>query len=164
MPCWKSDLIVTWAWNRSASFRLTRWLKIMPHMIRSYYRCCCINEPVILSHCVHLKPGHWFHALLKVCCDRDDIVPLRTEQNNLIGLHSFRFLYIYLDLIKYEWNYTNGVHFNIAYLWHVLPKSDTFGQESKIELVIDNESRDLQLYNDSFRILIGLAKAGLCNF
>ena len=43
-------------------------------MIRSYYRCCCINEPVIFSHCVHLKLGHRFHALLKVCSDRDDIV------------------------------------------------------------------------------------------
>ena len=25
------------------------------HTIRSYYRCCCINEPVIFSDCVHLK-------------------------------------------------------------------------------------------------------------
>ena len=65
------------AWNRSANCRLTRWLKIIPHMIRSYYRCCCINEPVIFSHCVHHKLGHWFHALLKVCCDRDDTVPLK---------------------------------------------------------------------------------------
>ena len=32
------------------------------------------------------------------------------------------------------------------------------------ELVIDNESRYLQLYNDSFLILIGRAKAGLRNF
>ena len=45
-------------------------------MIRSCYRCCCINEPVIFSHCVHLKLGHRFHALLKVCSDHDDIVPL----------------------------------------------------------------------------------------
>ena len=43
------------AWNRSASFRLTQLLKIIPHMIRSYYHCCCINEPVIFSQCVHLK-------------------------------------------------------------------------------------------------------------
>ena len=28
------------------------------------------------SHCVHLKLGHRFHALLKVCSGRDDIVPL----------------------------------------------------------------------------------------
>ena len=59
------------AWNRSASFRLTQWLKILPHMIRSYYRCCCINEPVIFSHCVHLKLRHRCHALY-----RDDIVSL----------------------------------------------------------------------------------------
>ena len=45
-------------------------------MIRSYYRCCCINEPVIFSQCVHLKLGHRFHALLKVYSDRDDTVPL----------------------------------------------------------------------------------------
>ena len=43
-------------------------------------------------------------------------------------------------------------------MWYVLPKSDTFGQEIKIELVIDNESRDLQLYNDSFLILIDVQK------
>ena len=65
------------AWNQSASFRLTQWLKIISHMIRSYYRCCCINEPVIFSHCVHLKLGHWFHAPWKVCSDCDDIVPLK---------------------------------------------------------------------------------------
>ena len=35
--------------------------------------CCCIDEPVIFSHCV-LKLGHQFHAMLKVCSDRDDIV------------------------------------------------------------------------------------------
>ena len=58
-----------------ASCRLTQWLKIIPHMVRSYYRCCCINEPVIFSHCVHLKLGHWFLALLKVCSDRDDTGP-----------------------------------------------------------------------------------------
>ena len=40
------------------------------------YHCCCINETVSFSHCVHLKLGHWFHALLKVCFDRDDTVPL----------------------------------------------------------------------------------------
>ena len=45
----------------------------------------------------------------------------------------------------------------------VLP-NDTFGQEIKIELVIENNSRDLQLYNDNFLILIGCAKAELCNF
>ena len=49
-------------------------------------------------------------------------------------------------------------------MWRVLPESDTFGQEIKIELVIDYESRDLQLYNDSFLILIGHANAGLRNF
>ena len=48
----KRDSIVTInrAWNRSATFRLTQWLKIIPHMIRSYYHCCCINEPVIFGH------------------------------------------------------------------------------------------------------------------
>ena len=50
------------AWNQS--FRLTQWMKIIPHMIRSYYQYCCINEPVIFSHCVHLKLGRRFHALL----------------------------------------------------------------------------------------------------
>ena len=31
------------------------------------------------SHCVHLKLVHQFHALLKVCSDCDDIVPLSTK-------------------------------------------------------------------------------------
>ena len=43
--------------------------------MRSYYLCCCTNMRVIFSHCVHLKLGHWFHALMKVCSDCDDIVP-----------------------------------------------------------------------------------------
>ena len=51
------NCIVKWTipsrstWSRSASFRLTQWLEIIPHIIRSYYRCCYINEPVIFSHC-----------------------------------------------------------------------------------------------------------------
>ena len=32
-----------------ASFRLTQWLKRIPHVIRSYYRCCYINERAIFS-------------------------------------------------------------------------------------------------------------------
>ena len=52
----------------------------------------------------------------------------------------------------------------IVNMWCVLPKTDTFVQEIKIELIIDNESRDLQLYNDSFLILIGRAEAELRNF
>ena len=64
------------AQNHSASSRLSQWLKIISHMMRLYYRCRCINEPVIFSHCVQLKLGHRFHALLNVCSDRDDIAPL----------------------------------------------------------------------------------------
>ena len=42
--------------NRSASFKVkTQWLKVIP-----------------LHDCVHLKLGHHFHALLKVCSDHDD--------------------------------------------------------------------------------------------
>ena len=40
--------------------------------------CCCINEPVFFSNCVQRKLWHRFHALLKVCSDRDDIVPLKS--------------------------------------------------------------------------------------
>ena len=64
-------------WNRSAIFRRIQWLKIIPNMIRSYYRCWCINKRVIFSRCVHLKRGHRFHALSRVCSDPDDVVPLR---------------------------------------------------------------------------------------
>ena len=80
------------AWNRSANFRITRWLKIITNIIRSYYRCCCINEPVIFSQCVHLKLGRRFYALLKVCSDRDDIVPFKVAVascNNLSGVVQF---------------------------------------------------------------------------
>ena len=74
---WLADNPLSSAWNQSATFSWTRWLKIIPHMIRSYYyRCCCRNDPVFSSHCVHLKLGHRFYALLKVCSDRDDTVPL----------------------------------------------------------------------------------------
>ena len=38
--------------------------------------CCCLNESVIFSLCVHLKLGHRFHALLKVCSYPAYIVPL----------------------------------------------------------------------------------------
>ena len=31
-------------------------LKIISHMIESYYCCCCINEPVIFSHCIVCSP------------------------------------------------------------------------------------------------------------
>ena len=37
------------------------------------------KEPVTFSHCVHLELGHRFHALLKVCSDRDDIVLLTVK-------------------------------------------------------------------------------------
>ena len=30
-------------------------IKTIPHVTVSYYRCCCINEPVNFSHCVRLK-------------------------------------------------------------------------------------------------------------
>ena len=48
---------------------------------------------------------------------------------------------------------------NIVYKKYVMCST-----EIQIELVIDNESRDLQLSDDSFLILIGLAKAGLRDF
>ena len=48
-------------------------------MIRSCYQCCCINEPVTFSYCVHLKLGHRFHALLKLCCDHDNAVTLSMD-------------------------------------------------------------------------------------
>ena len=67
---WRDNIvtIINRAWNRSARFRLShQWLKIIPHMTGSYYHCC-------FNHCVHLKLGHRFHALLKVDSDHDNIV------------------------------------------------------------------------------------------
>ena len=78
------------AWNRNAGCRLTHWLKIIPHMSRSGYRCCCINEPVNFSHCVLLKQVHRFHALLKVCTDRDERVPLSTRNAKVVKLHIYK--------------------------------------------------------------------------
>ena len=76
-------------------------------MIRSYYCCCCINEPVIFSHCVHLKLGHRFHALLKACSDRDDIVPLRGRYNidnyQIIKWINYYYLKTYLMDHLYQW-------------------------------------------------------------
>ena len=50
---------------------------VLPHMIRSYYCCCCINKPVIFSHCVHLKLWHRFHALFESLLWSWRYVPLR---------------------------------------------------------------------------------------
>ena len=71
-----TNIVLNRAWNHSTSFRM----KIIRHMIRAYYRCCCINEPVIFSHCVYLKLGCPFHALLKVYSECDDIVHLTSSR------------------------------------------------------------------------------------
>ena len=55
-------------------------------MIKSYYRCCCKNEPVHLQ-----SPGHRFHALLNVCSDRDNTAPLRWIRTIQLHFHSFLF-------------------------------------------------------------------------
>ena len=77
-------LTINRAWNRSASFWLTQWLKIIPYMT------------VMFSHCAHVKLGHRFHALLKVRSDRDNIVPL-----------TVRFMIIFLE--SREPKFTSGV-------------------------------------------------------
>ena len=46
----KRTVTINRAWDRSASFRLSQWLKIISHMVINYYFCCCINEPVSFSH------------------------------------------------------------------------------------------------------------------
>ena len=56
---------------------------MIPHMIRPYNRCCCITEPVISRHCVHLKLGLRFHALSKKSALIVTIFPLEDL------LHSF---------------------------------------------------------------------------
>ena len=56
---------------------------------------CCIhvhvNESVSFSHCVHLKVGQRFHALLKVCSDRDDTVPLNVHFNRPLCILTSQF-------------------------------------------------------------------------
>ena len=71
---------------------------------------------VIFRHGVHLKLGHRFHALLKVCSDREDIVPLICQavsyhhQFNLLVIVKYRCIEIniyqysvhcFYDLIQY---------------------------------------------------------------
>ena len=47
-------------------------------MIRSYYHVNAAEMSQYFSVTVfHLKLGHRFNALLKVCSDRDDTAPLR---------------------------------------------------------------------------------------
>ena len=89
------------AWNQSASFRLTQWLKIISHMTRSYY--CNMNQS-IFSHCVRVKLGHRFHTLLKVCSHRDNTAPLN---NNLIRVIVLILVLIpYIFLYSYSWRST----------------------------------------------------------
>ena len=78
-------------------------------MIRSYYRCCCINEPVIFSHCVHPKLGHRFYALLEVCSDCDDIVPI--------------------NLIKVPFNPLSDSQYLQSFLMHLFPHEVFFKKE-----------------------------------
>ena len=82
-------------------------------MIRSYYRCCCIKEPAIFSHCVHFKLGCRFHALLKVCSDRDDIVTFSASRLifflthfllHMLFLHCFVLFYKNLNLFRYRYS------------------------------------------------------------
>ena len=47
----------------------------------------------------HLKPGHWFHALSKVCSDRDDVVHL--NKNNVYKY------YIRLQKFHVDWYYVS---------------------------------------------------------
>ena len=61
------------AWWICARYKSSVLLLNNTHMIRSHCCCCCF------SHCVHIKLGHRFHALLKVCPDCNNIVPLTTS-------------------------------------------------------------------------------------
>ena len=70
--------------TRSFVFVLTRNDRLIKGTISSWSTC---YRPVIFNHCFHLKLGHRFHALLKVCSDRDDVVPLsRKVKNNCINV------------------------------------------------------------------------------
>ena len=78
------------AWNWNASFRLISVTAIIPHMIRPYYCCCCITEPFIFRHCVHLNLGHRFHVLLKICFDHDDSILLIVLHCSICKFHSYK--------------------------------------------------------------------------
>ena len=77
---------------------------MISQMIRLYYCCCCINEPVIFSRCVQLKLGHQFHAMLKVCFDHDDIAPLIKPE-----CHHGR-CFVIVDQLLPPWIFLNQEH------------------------------------------------------
>ena len=82
---------------RTCSFRLTQWLKIhvISHLIRSYYKPLLPHKWAsnFQSLCPSYKLGHRFHALLKVCPDRDDIVPFNPNNPKPIKLQWLVVLY-----------------------------------------------------------------------
>ena len=90
-------------------------------MIRSNYRCCCMNEPVIFSHCVHLKRGHRFHNLLKVDSDRDDTACLMITCSKLklthVGLiYMFLFILVKYGCIYRRFTLCGGFNFGKRFL------------------------------------------------
>ena len=98
--------------------------------MRSYYCCCCISEPLILSHCVRIKLGHRFYALFKkVCSDRDNMVPWTlvhvalswktstsacVDSTWMLGYLLYSILYVKLVSLKTTWpisdKFVNGSH------------------------------------------------------
>ena len=73
-------------------------------MIWSCYRCCCIT----FSHWAHLKLGHRFHALLKVCSDRGDMFPLKGKWNQILHRN-------FILLISMRVGCSKGVHIECTF-------------------------------------------------
>ena len=69
---WSDIMMVRWNPNRGHTKhvclqqlfdKLLQWLKIIPHIVRSYYRCCCINVAItfVYFNCIwdnqHPRPS-----------------------------------------------------------------------------------------------------------
>ena len=77
--------------HATCSFNLTQWLEIILHMIRSYYRCCCINEPVISVTVFILSQDTDSMPCWKLipCSDRDDTYPFKCTRYTLGSIATF---------------------------------------------------------------------------
>ena len=91
------------------------------------------------------KNWHWSAQTRDI--QKNQLHMMNCDRNILNGFHR---LHIFSVKLYFPHHYffflLIHVHVHVhVRMWCVLPKTDTFGQEIKTVLVIDNESRDIQL-------------------
>ena len=112
------------------------------------YSCCCMKT--IFSHCVHLKLGHQFHALLKVCSDSDDIVPFKTYRKCFVNCDFQR------GIISNNYCTTN-----VTVISHMLSQPVTYTDSTESVHVVWEEYVDEESGIKSFNIR--LLEAASCD-